>query len=271
LANPASIRQWLSRMTLSDRRGLDGRADTQALLGVRVIVVARSGAWVKVAVPEQPTPQDARGYPGWVPMGQLTALHPVATASVATVVARTTSLRTDNVSATPVTEVSFGTRLPRVGVSGAWVRVVTPTGQVHRVYASAVAVRTPGAAALPVTGSDVVRSAQMFGGLPYLWAGRSGLGFDRSGLTSLDLRAHGVIISRDADEQATKGNAVTSRALRPGGLLFYAARGYVHHVSIYAGQGRMVQAPYTGSTVQTIDVSTASYAREFAGARRDIG
>ena len=112
LANPASIRQWLSRMTLSDRRGLDGRADTQALLGDRVIVVARSGAWVKVVVPEQPTPLDARGYPGWVPMGQLTALHPVATASVATVVARTTFLRTDNVSATPVTEVSFGTRLP---------------------------------------------------------------------------------------------------------------------------------------------------------------
>src|SRR5665811_1043159 len=83
LRNPAGIRQWLSRMTLTDRRGLNGRADTQALLGDRVIVVARSGSWVKVVVPDQPTPLDARGYPGWVPTGQLTALRPLVMYSVA--------------------------------------------------------------------------------------------------------------------------------------------------------------------------------------------
>jgi len=270
LANPANIRQWLSQMTLSDRRGLNGRADTQALLGDRVVVVARSGPWVKVVVPEQPTPLDPRGYPGWVPTTQLTALRPVATAAVATVVARTTFLRTDDASSTPVTEISFGTRLPRIGVTGPWVRVVTPTGRVRRLYASAVSVRAPGASALPATGIDVVRIAQMFGGLPYLWAGRSGFGFDCSGLTSLDFRAHGVIIPRDAGQQARKGAVVSSRALRPGDLLFYATRGNVHHVSIYAGQGRMVQSPKTGSSVETIAVSTWSYAREFAGARRDI-
>jgi len=270
LTNPASIRQWLSRMTLTDRRGLNGRADTQALFGDRVIVVARSGSWVKVVVPDQPSPLDARGYPGWVPTVQLTAIRPVASTWVATVVARTTYLRTDNSAATPVTEISFGTRLPRVGATGRWVRVMTPTGRVRRVYASAVAVRAASAAALPVTGSDVVRTAQMFGGLPYLWAGRSGFGFDCSGLTSLDLRTHGVIIPRDADAQARRGTAVPGRTLRPGDLLFYATRGNVHHVSIYAGSGRMVQAPKTGSTVQTIAVSTPSYAREFAGARRYI-
>ena len=212
LTNPVGIRQWLSRMTLTDRRGLNGRADTQALLGDRVIVVARSGSWVKVVVPEQPTPLDARGYPGWMPAVQLTAVRPVASTSVVTVVARTTYLRTDNVSATPVTEISFGTRLPRVGMTGAWVRVATPTGRVLRLAAGVVAVRAPSAAALPKTGSDVVRAAQMFNGLPYLWAGRSGFGFDCSGLTSLVLRAHDVIIPRDADAQAAKGTKVSSSA-----------------------------------------------------------
>jgi cell wall-associated NlpC family hydrolase len=113
-----------------------------------------------------------------------------------------------------------------------------------------------------------VRTAQMFGGLPYLWAGRSGFGFDCSGLTSLDYRARGLIIPRDADAQAVKGNVVPRGALRPGDLLFYATRGHVHHVSIYAGNGRMVQSPRTGSSVQTIAVSTLSYARELIGARR---
>jgi cell wall-associated NlpC family hydrolase len=271
LTNPAGIRTWLSRMTLTDRRGLNGRTDTQALLGDRVIVIARSGSWVKVVVPDQPTPLDPRGYPGWVPTAQLTAQRPVSTALVATVVARTTWLRTDNAAATPVAEISFGTRLPRVGLTGAWVRVLTPTGQVRRLYASAVAVRAPSAAALPRTGSDVVRAAQMFTGLPYLWAGRSGFGFDCSGLTSLDYRVHGVTIPRDADAQAVKGRAIARLSLRPGDLLFYATSGSVHHVSIYAGNGRMVQAPRTGSNVQTIAVSTPSYAREYAGGRRFIG
>jgi cell wall-associated NlpC family hydrolase len=270
LTNPAGIRQWLSLMTVAERRALNGRADTQALLGDRVVVIARSTSWVKVVVPDQPTPLDTRGYPGWVPAAQLTANPPVASGLVATVVARTTWLRTDNAAANPVTEISFGTRLPRAGVTGAWVRVVTPTGQVRRVDAGAVAVRAPGAAALPPTGSDVVRAAQMFNGLPYLWAGRSGFGFDCSGLTSLDYSARGVIIPRDADAQAVKGTVVSSSTLRPGDLLFYATRGHVHHVSIYAGKGLMVQSPRTGSTVQTIAVSTPSYAREFAGARRAI-
>jgi cell wall-associated NlpC family hydrolase len=271
LTNPAGIRLWLSRMKVADRRGLNGRADSQALMGDRVIVTARSGSWVKVVVPDQPTPLNRRGYPGWVPRAQLTARTPIASTLVATVVSRTAWLRTDNTAATPVTEISFGTRLPRVGTAGRWARVRTPTGQLRRIYPSAVAVRAPRAAARPVTGRDVVRVAQMFTGLPYLWAGRSGFGFDCSGLTSLDYRVHGVTIPRDADAQAVKGRAVARTARRAGDLLFYATRGHVHHVSIYAGSGRMVQAPRTGLPVQTIATSTPAYAREYARARRFIG
>ena len=149
--------------------------------------------------------------------------------------------------------------------------MATPAGRVLRLAASAVAVRAPGAAALLRTGGDVVRAAQMFNGLPYLWAGCSGFGFNCSGLTLLVLRAHGVIVTRDAGAQAVKGTKVSTSALRPGDLLFHATHGYVQHVSIYAGSGRMAQSPRTGSSVQTIAMSTPSYARELVGARRYIG
>lgn len=270
LAAPVRVREWLSAMSLGDRRGLSGRADTQALLGDRVVVVGRSGSWAKVVVPDQPTPLDRRGYPGWLPIVQLTTHRPASESSTATVVARTTWLRTDDASARAVTEISFGTRLPRVGTSGGWVRVTTPTGRVQRVSAGAVVVRATGAGALTLSGSSLVRTAQMFTGLPYLWAGRSGFGFDCSGLTSLDYRVHGVTIPRDADAQAVRGRSVARGALAPGDLLFYATGGHVHHVSMYAGSGRMVQAPRTGSVVQTIPVSTPSYAREYVGARRYV-
>ncbi|MGO4340551.1 C40 family peptidase [Pedococcus sp. 2YAF34] len=269
LRAPADIRGWLAAMTLSDRRGLQGRADTQALLGDRVLVVAISGTWAKVVVPDQPTPLDARGYPGWLPLRQLSAAPAAPATEYATVVSRTAWLRTDSAAATPVVEISYGTRLPVLAGVGSRLRVGLPGGMVRRVDAGLVARRSGTAAAQPTTGASLVQSAQAFTGLPYLWAGRSGFGFDCSGLTSLVHRVHGVVVPRDADAQATRGTSVSSNALRAGDLLFYAtASGYVHHVSMYAGGGLMVQSPATGQAVQTIPVATPSYAAQFAGARR---
>ncbi|HEX6921483.1 MAG TPA: C40 family peptidase, partial [Actinomycetes bacterium] len=125
-----------------------------------------------------------------------------------------------------------------------------------------------GVAAIAPSGASLVRTAQMFTGLPYLWAGRSGFGLDCSGLTSLVHRVHGITIPRDAQPQSVGGRAVAHRAVAPGDLLFYATAGLVHHVSMYAGSGQMVHAPRTGGVVQTIPVATPAYAREYAGARR---
>jgi cell wall-associated NlpC family hydrolase len=114
-----------------------------------------------------------------------------------------------------------------------------------------------------------VRSAEDFTGLAYLWAGRSGFGFDCSGLTSLVYRVHGITIPRDADAQAGVGRSVGQGARNPGDLLFYAtAGGFVHHVSMDAGTGVMVHSPATGKTVETVPVTTAPYAAEYAGSRR---
>ncbi len=268
LGNPAAIRQWLAGLSDSGRRDLNGRADSQALLGDRVVVTALSGTFAKVVIPDQPTPLDRRGYPGWIPIAQLTAAAPPTATTVATIVSPTAWLHTDDASGNRALEASFGTRLPVLGTGAGLVRVGLPGGRAVRLSASEVSVTRPGDPAIPPDGPGLVRTATMFTGLPYLWAGRSGFGFDCSGLTSLVYRVHGVTIPRDAEPESVEGAPVHSSDLRPGDLLFYAAGGFVHHVSMYAGAGLMVQSPSTGHTVETIPVATAPLASEFSGARR---
>lgn len=266
LTRPAQVTTWLSDMTTSQRRALNGRADTQALLGDRVRVLSLRPGWAEVVVPSQPSQLDGRGYPGWVPRRQLTATRPARAPRRATVLERTAWLRTDRVDGRRLFRVSFGTRFPVAGATPRFVRVVTPTGTVRRLARGAVAVHATREPAVEPSRRSIVRTAKSFVNLPYLWAGVSGFGLDCSGLTWLSYRVHGIRIPRDALPQSQSGTTV--RGPRRGDLMFYATDGLVHHVSMYAGNGTMVHSPGTGQTVEVIPTSTPAYRSEYAGARR---
>jgi cell wall-associated NlpC family hydrolase len=266
LENPVRFRTWLTAMSLSQRRALDLRSDTEALLGDRVVVARLTARWARVVVPSQPSQKDPRGYPGWIPRRQLTALAPPRASQVATVVRRTAWLRTDDAAGRRLTEISFGTRLPVLARAGDQVRVVAPGGAVRRLAAGAVVVHAPGTAALAPGRSGIVTTAKSFLGLPYLWGGLSGFGLDCSGLTWLDYRVHGIRVPRDALPQSRHGRRVSTK--KPADLLFYASHGRVHHVSMYLGGGRMIHAPRTGQTVRIVAFSASPLRGEYAGARR---
>ena len=72
LANPVDLSAWNRNLsTTASRVWLDSHVQTQALYGQQVVVLARSGGWAKVAVVDEPDPQDPHGYPGWLPVSQL--------------------------------------------------------------------------------------------------------------------------------------------------------------------------------------------------------
>ena len=266
LRSPVRFRAWLQRMTLDERRALDGRSDTEALLGDRVVVVRLRPHWVKIVVPSQPSQKDSDGYPGWVPRRQLTARAPTRMAQVATVTTRTAWLRTDDADHLRRTEISFGTTLSVLGQASHFVRVLTPRGAVRRLYASAVALHTPGDAAIGPSRASLERTAKSFLGLPYLWGGLSGFGIDCSGLTWLDYRAHGIRIPLDALPQSRHGRRASTPGV--GDLLFYASDGLVHHVSMSVSGGYVIHAPHTGSVVEIVPFSEEPLRTEYAGARR---
>jgi len=119
-------------------------------------------------------------------------------------------------------------------------------------------------------------------GLPYSWGGgnetgptlgavnpegnTTGLtttGFDCSGLTLFAWAKEGFALDHYTAFQWFEGRAVTRDELRPGDLVFYATDPKdpttIHHVGIYAGDGRMIDAPHTGAKVRYDDVFTSQY------------
>ena len=78
---------------------------------------------------------------------------------------------------------------------------------------------------------------QSFAGTPYLWGGVTPWGVDCSGLVQTAFLARGIVLPRDAAQQATKGEAVDPGQYRVGDLLFFSERGdRITHVAI-AGDG----------------------------------
>ena len=101
----------------------------------------------------------------------------------------------------------------------------------------------------PLTIPESIELAKRFLGIPYLWGGRSSFGFDCSGFTQMLLRARGVNMPRDADQQAAWTGVAASRAQRssagrPAVLRFRTEN--ITHTGMYIGDGQFIHAPTNG-------------------------
>ncbi len=249
LTNPVDPAQWSRNLsTTASRVWLDSHVQTQALYGQQVVVLERSGGWAKVAVVDEPDPQNSYGYPGWLPVAQLEAGYDTS-GRYLVVTAPTATLR---VGARTLT-LSYGTQLPRVRST----TVRTPDG-------TGTAVGPGWTAPLAPSNASIIAQAKRFLGVHYQWGGLSSWGFDCSGIIWDVYRAHGLTIPRDADPQLHHGTPVARSALRPGDLLFFGSPSYAEHDSIYLGGDRMLEAPDSAHRVRIVPVRWTYY----IGARR---
>ncbi|MGB1724151.1 MAG: NlpC/P60 family protein, partial [Ilumatobacteraceae bacterium] len=90
-------------------------------------------------------------------------------------------------------------------------------------------------------------------GVPYRYAQASpGVAFDCSGLTYYAWAQAGITLPRNSRMQAAAIPRVPIAAAQPGDLIFYYSP--ISHVGIYLGNGQLVHAPNTGSSVKVTNV-----------------
>ena len=99
-------------------------------------------------------------------------------------------------------------------------------------------------------------------GKPYVWAAAGPDSFDCSGLTQWAWRAGGVRLSHSTYAQWDETPRIPISALQPGDLVYFGED--LHHMAIYSGDGMMIEAPYTGTTVRERPLRT----KDLAGATR---
>jgi cell wall-associated NlpC family hydrolase len=138
----------------------------------------------------------------------------------------------------------------------------------------AAAAPAPSGNATPAGSGDAsaaqtaIDAAMAYLGIPYAWGGGGSrgpgpgqdpdegiIGFDCSGLTQYAYARAGIAIPRNSRAQYSSLPKVSTDDLRPGDLVFWATDvsdpGTIHHVAIWLGGERILEAPYSGSVVKT--------------------
>ena len=151
--------------------------------------------------------------------------------------------------------------------------------------AEAARQRAEQAAAAARSHGPVVRGAGAVGavidramsqlGIQYAWGGGNGggptrgvrdggvadsfgdyrrIGFDCSGLMIYAFAAAGISLPHYSGYQYTSGRQVPVSQRQAGDMLFYSDGDRIVHVAMYLGNGRMIEAPYSGSEVRIATV-----------------
>jgi hypothetical protein len=248
-------------------------------MGTPVTILRNEDGWLLVRTPDS--------YLGWAEDASLVAMEKNdfdawKNSSRVISTANTGYIFADASSKEVVSDIVSGCILTSMGQEGGFTRVRLPDGREGCIRSTEIKDFSIWKQNITCTEEGIISSAKTFMGLPYLWGGSSYKGLDCSGFTKTIYFLNGVILQRDASQQALHGQQVDLsggyKQLRPGDLLFFGSKSNsgmrVTHVAIYIGDGDYI---HSSGRVQigSLDPGHAGYSasREAALllARRIIG
>ena len=168
---------------------------------------------------------------------------------------------TSNTNSQRVSDLVNGNILQLLATEKEFYKVGYPDGRIGYLLKSQASLYNQWVKKPNPNADQILTAAKTFIGVPYLWGGTSVKGVDCSGFTKSAYFLNGIIIPRDASQQALVGlpidvmeNEYISvekclKNLKPGDLLFFAASkrkgingGKVTHTAIYMGNGEFIQS-----------------------------
>ena len=183
-----------------------------------------------------------------------------------------------------VSDLVFGNLLKLEGESKKFYYVSYPDGRKAYVSKKQATLYDKWKTSRKLTEKSIIETALTLKGIPYTWGGTSVKGMDCSGFTKTVFLKHGIILKRDAWQQAQTGIPVDISAgydnLRPGDLMFFGRKATsetperIRHVAIYMGNKEFIHAAGLVK-INSLDPSKPNYdelnTREFLRATRIIG
>ena len=252
--------------------------ETQSLMGTIVEIIGEEGYWRQVVTPEpytawctdlglvEMTSEQINEYKA-APKYICTAQHSGVYASPSLKDRRLSDLSMGNL----VRIVYNEGKKAKPSIKKKWAEVMLPDGRTGWTPAADLEVFAEWAGKQKITADNIVNTAMMFEGTPYLWGGASSKGLDCSGLVRLTFFMNGHLLPRNASQQVHHGREIImecdhditpdsdrlyqemlkrTKHLQPGDLVFFGSpetfwsKEKITHVGIYIGKGKIIHASH---------------------------
>ena len=254
---------------------------TQLLLGMPLQIVQYQGWW-QIKTPE--------GYIAWIEKNSFVRMNKetfnqwISAKKVIFTDDYGFAYETSNEHKQRVSDLVFGNLLKWEGESKKFFYVSYPDGRKAYVLKSQARLFDQWRSSLRLSEKSIVQTALALKGIPYSWGGTSVKGMDCSGFTKTVFLKNGIILMRDAWQQALTGTPVDISSgydnLRPGDLMFFGKKATndtkekIRHVAIYIGNKEFIHA--SGYVkISSLDPNQPNYdegnTHEFIRASRIIG
>ena len=256
--------------------------ETQSLMGTVVEIVGEQGYWRQVVTPEpytawctnlglvEMTPEQINEYKA-APKYICTAYHSGVYGNPALKSERLSDLSMGNLLRVAFSEgKKVGPSIVKKG-KVKWAEVILPDGRKGWTPLADLEPFEKWAQKPKPSEAQIVATAKMFLGTPYLWGGASSKGLDCSGLVRLTWFMNGYLLPRNASQQVHHGREIIVTAdhsisndsekfydemctriqnLKPGDLVFFGTpetrwkKESITHVGIYIGNGEIIHASH---------------------------
>jgi hypothetical protein len=223
---------------------------TQALMGTIVKIWKKKGGYLYIQTPDK--------YLGWADADQL---HRVSEKEVREwnenkkifVTAQYDLVRQQpNQNSYPVCDITAGGVLKELDRQGNWINVELADGRTGYLPASSVINYSDWGTKIKPVPEKIERTGKFLMGVPYLWGGTSIKGVDCSGFTKTVFLLNGMMLNRDANQQADQGVEIEPgknfENLKKGDLLFFGRKAEngkqerIVHVGIYLGNKEYIHS-----------------------------